>query len=213
MRRLIRRFFAPDGGQGGSGAQQQDSGRQPADEQEADKQNSPAFDYEKLASIVAGKQTVAEDAVLKSYFKQQGLSEEEMKQAVKVFKQQKAAAQPDVSAMQEEIAKVRAQAAQSAIENAAIMEAVGLGLDSKTIPYVLKMAELSAVTGQDGKIDKEKLKGAITKVLEDVPQLKPVTEGNKGFQIGGNGDQQNQDQQKQNNLNQMPTRRWNRFNN
>ena len=212
MRRFRMRLLAPDGGQGGSGTQQQDQGQQ-ASKQEPDKQNSPAFDYDKLASIVAGKQNVAEDAVLKSYFKQQGLSEEEMRQAVTAFKQQKAASQPDVSAMQEEITKARAQAAQSAIENAAIMEAVGLGLDAKTIPYVLKMAELSTVTGQDGKIDQEKLKGAITKVLEDVPQLKPATEENKGFQIGGNGDQQDQNQRKQNNANQVPTKRWNRFNN
>ena len=33
-------------------------------------QNSvQAFDYEKLASIINGKQTVAEDTVLKNYFK------------------------------------------------------------------------------------------------------------------------------------------------
>ena len=34
---------------------------------------APTFDYDKLASLINGKQSVAEDTVLKSYFKEQGL--------------------------------------------------------------------------------------------------------------------------------------------
>lgn len=213
MRRFMRMLLAPDGGQGGGGTGQQQTpnDQQQTGQQEPGKQTPPTFDYEKLASLVAGKQTVTEDTVLKNYFKQQGLSEEEMKQAVVAFKQQKAALQPDVSAMEKQIAQAEARVAESAVKNAAIMEAVGMGLDARTIPYVLKMAELTAVMGQDGKIDQAKLKDAINKVLEDVPQLKPTAADNSGFQIGGNGDQQNQ-QQRQNNVNQVPTKRWNRFN-
>ena len=37
-------------------------------------QPAPQIDYEKLAQIVAGKQSVTEDSVLRGYFKQQGLS-------------------------------------------------------------------------------------------------------------------------------------------
>ena len=181
----MRMYLEPDGGQGGDGA-----GQQPQNQNQPQNQQPPAFDYEKLANLVAGKQNVTEDTVLKSYFKQQGLSEDEMKQAVASFKQQKAASQPDVNALQTQIAEAQAEAKKSAVENAAILEAVGMGLDAKTIPYVLKMADLSAVTGQDGKINQETLKNAINKVLEDVPQLKPVTAENKGFQIGGNGGQQ-----------------------
>ena len=43
-------------------------------QQETTQQTTPEFDYDKLASLIAGKQTVTEDTVLKSYFKQQGLS-------------------------------------------------------------------------------------------------------------------------------------------
>ena len=35
------------------------------------------FDYDKLANIVAGKQSATEESVLKGYFKQQGLSQQE----------------------------------------------------------------------------------------------------------------------------------------
>ena len=44
------------------------------------------------------------------------------------------------------------------IDSAATMAAVSLGIDAKTIPYVLKMADLSQVMGQDGKINDEALK-------------------------------------------------------
>lgn len=212
MKRFMKMFLSPDGGQGGGVAEgQQQTGQQSQTGQQG--QNAPTFDYEKLASLVAGKQTVTEDTVLKSYFKQQGLSEEEMKQAVTAFKQQKAASQPDIGALQQEITQAKAQVAEAAVRNAAVMEAVNLGLDAKTIPYVLKMADLSAVMGQDGKIDQTKLKDAINKVLEDVPQLKPTAANNHGFQIGGDGGTQAQSQQQnQNNESKIPTKRWNRFN-
>lgn len=82
--RFMRVFLSPDGG-GAAGAgnggtnPQADSGQpagQPQGATAAGGQQSPAFDYEKLASLVAGKQTVTEESVLKGYFKQQGLSQD-----------------------------------------------------------------------------------------------------------------------------------------
>ncbi len=208
--RLMRMYLEPDGGQGGDGAGQQSQNQNQPQNQQTGNQQPPAFDYEKLANLVAGKQSVTEDTVLKSYFKQQGLSEEEMKQAVATFKQQKAASQPDAAALQTQIEQEKALAQKVQIENAAMLTAVSIGLDAKTIPYVLKMADLSSVMDKDGKINEESVKAAINKVLEDVPQLKPATADNKGFQIGGGA--QNT-QQNNVNQNQVPTKRWNRFNN
>jgi len=194
--RLVRKLLGPDGTQGGQGegnqSQTQQNGNTQQSQQGGSQQNQPpAFDYAKLADIVAGKQTVAEDTVLKNYFRNQGMTEEEMKQAIAVFKQQKAASQPDVKEIQEQLAKAQAESQRAVIENAAIMEAVGMGLDAKTIPYILKMADLSNAVGQDGKTSQENIKNAINKVLEDVPQLKPAAAENKGFQLGGGGAQQN----------------------
>ncbi|MDE5802135.1 MAG: hypothetical protein K2I22_04355 [Lachnospiraceae bacterium] len=191
--RLVRRLLSPDGTQGGnSQSQTQQNGTTQLDQQGGSQQNQPpVFDYARLADIVAGKQTVTEDTVLKNYFRNQGMTEEEMKQAIAVFKQQKAASQPDVKEIQGQLAKAQEESLRAAIENAAIMEAVGMGLDAKTIPYVLKMADLSNAVGQDGKTSQENIKNAINKVLEDVPQLKPAAAENKGFQIGGGGTQQN----------------------
>ena len=168
-------------------------------------QSVPAFDYDKLANLIAGKQSVTEESVLKGYFKQQGLSKEQMEQAITAFKQQQADKQPDVAGMQNQITETQKQLTQAEaavqkaqIESAATMTAVSLGIQAKTIPYVLKMADFSQVAGEDGKINEETLKNAVNKVLEDVPALKPQAQPQSGFHFGapgGGGQQNGQDDQ------------------
>lgn len=183
-------FFAEDnaGGAGGEGTPPVGTGAGQGNASSG----APAFDYDKLAGIIAGKQTVAEDTVLKSFFKQQGLSQDEMNQAIQTFKAEKAKNNPDVTAIQSQLTQAQALAEKAEVERLATIEAVGLGIDVKTLPYVLKMADLSSVKGQDGKVNQEAVKNALNKVLEDVPQLKPVAGSNQGFQIGGNGQQEQQ---------------------
>lgn len=213
----LQKFAEGGSGDGGAaGASGADGGTPPAGAQQ-----TPQFDYDKLASLIAGKQTVTEESVLKGYFKQQGLSKEQMDQAIASFKQQQAANQPDVAGMQNQITETQNQltaaqaAAQAAkVETAATMMAVSLGLDAKTIPYVLKMADLSQVVGQDGKINEETLKTALNTVLEAVPALKPQADGKIGFtQIGTGGNPAQHPQQTTANQTAVPTKRWNRFNN
>lgn len=180
---------------GGSGADPAAAatGSQPQAASQQQNPAAPEFDYEKLAQLVAGKQTVTEESVLKGYFKQQGLSKEQMEQAIATFKQQQAASQPDVAAIQQQAAQAQAMAQQAMIDKEATLAAIGLGIDAKTIPYVLKMADLSQVMGQDGKINEETMKAALNKVLEDVPALKPQAGQATGFvQVGASGQQQQQ---------------------
>lgn len=178
-------FFAE--GDGASG--QSDANNQQTQSQQQQGQ-APAFDYDKIANIIAGKQSVAEDTVLKSYFKQQGLSQEEMNQAIQTFKTEKAKNNPDVTVIQTQLTQAQALAEKAEVERLATIEAVGLGIDVKTLPYVLKMADLSNVKGNDGNVNQEAVKNALNKVLEDVPQLKPSTGTNQGFQIGGGANDQ-----------------------
>lgn len=159
-------------------------------------QQTTDFDYEKLASIVSGKQTVAEDTVLKGYFKQQGLSQEEMTQAISTFKQQKQENTPDVGALQAQVATLQAAAVQKALDKEATLEAIKLGLPVDSVPYVLKMADFTDGAGEDGKINSENVKKAIEKVLEAIPALKPPKEQSEGFQVGadlGNKDNKAQE--------------------
>lgn len=151
-------------------------------------QSAPAVDYDKIQQMLDGALAAREDTALKAYFKQQGLSQQEAEQAIATFKQQKAKNTPDVSAMQAQMTQMQAVAQEAQVQSAATMVAVTLGISAKSIPYVLKMADLSNAVGQDGKINEETLKTALNKVLEDVPALKPQASGTTGFvQVGASG--------------------------
>lgn len=153
------------------------------------------IDYDKIQQMLNGTLAAKEDTALKAYFKQQGLSQEELEQAVATFKQQKAANQPDLTALKSELDTYKQQALKAEIEKTALFEVLGLGVDVKTAPYVIKMADLSSVLGQDGKINQETVKAAISKVLEDIPGLKPSQVQAGGFvQVGtgATGDNQTQ---------------------
>lgn len=158
---------------------------------------APEIDYEKLAGIVAGKQKVAEDTVLKNYFKQQGLSQEQVTQAINTYKEQQKTKTPDVDALQTQLSQSQEAARRAQVESAAMMEAVSLGVDPKVIPYLIRLADTSQAVDQDGKVDSEAVKNALNKVLEDVPALKAQPQQSSGFHIGasneGNQNQANED--------------------
>lgn len=170
---------------------------------------APTFDYDKLASLINSKQSVTEDTVLKSYFKEQGLSADEMKQAIGAFKEQKAKNTPDIAKIQSEVESANNAKLTAEVNQSATLEAVKQGVDVASIPYVLKMADFSAVTA-DGKINTEKLTEAVKKVLDDVPALKKTADNSAGVQkIGGDGNGTS-DGTKANSS--VPTKKWNRFN-
>lgn len=164
---------------------------------QAEPQTAPeaqGIDYDKLASILDGRQRATEESVLKGYFKEQGLTGEEMAQAIKAFKDSQAAKQPDVSGMQASIAQLQqdiAAAQQAAtrakVENAVIIEATKLGIDPKAMPYLTRMADLTDVGDGKGNISPEKVAQALGKVLDDLPALKPSAVQQAGFRIGGEG--------------------------
>ncbi len=195
-----------------------DGGAQTAQQNQNTQQASaPAIDYSKIQQMLDGTLAAKEDTALKAYFKQQGLSQQEVEQAIAAFKQQKAANTPDVGAMQNQLTQAQEAAKQAQIQNAAILAAVSLGIDAKTIPYILKMADLSQAVGQDGKVNEENLKAALNKVLEDVPGLKPQAAGTTGFvQVGassGNAGVGQAQQATQTQQTGVPAKRWNRWNN
>lgn len=182
-------FFAePDGG-AGSGTNATD-GAGAANQNQQAQTASVNFDYDKLAGIITGKQTVAEDTVLKNYFKQQGLSQEEMNSAISAFKAEKAKNTPDAGALQAQLNSITKAYTESQINNQATLEAMSLGLDAKTIPYVIKLADMSNAVDAEGKVNAEEVKKALAKVLEDVPALKGAAMQQSGdnniggFQIG-----------------------------
>ena len=204
--KTVRRFLDPDGSQGGAPAGEQT-------DQQSQQNATPQIDYGKIQQMLDGTLAAKEDTALKAYFKQQGLSQQEVEQAIATFKEQKAANQPNVEALQQQAATAAAEARQAQIQQAATMAAVGLGISVTSIPYVLKMADFSQTVGQDGKISNEKLTEALNKVLEDIPALKPQETDTTGFlHVGTGGDPSQHTQQATVQQQQTPTKRWNRWN-
>ena len=168
--------------------QQQEAQQQPQPEQKGG-----GIDYERLASILDGRQKANEESVIKGYFKEQGLTGEEMAQAVASFKQAQAAKQPDVAGMQASIEELQRQIADAQkaadvqrVENAVIVEAAKMGIDPKAIPYLTRMADLTDVGDGNG-VSAEKVAAALGRVLDDLPALKPSAQEQQGFRVGGEG--------------------------
>lgn len=182
-------FFA-DGG-ADNGGQDNNAGGTNNNAAGQNSQGSAGIDYDKIQSMLDTATAKKENAVLKSYFQQQGLSEEEVSQAIATFKQnkqQQVEQQQNANAnLQNEVTTAQKDAEQARIELAATQVAMTLGINAKTLPYVLKMADFSKAKGTDGKISEDNVKSALEQVLKDVPALKPATDSNGGFQIGGPG--------------------------
>lgn len=184
-------FFAESGdGNGGQNAGGNNNG-QAGQQGGQNNQQSAGVDYDRLQEMINTATAKKENAVIKDYFMQQGLSENELHQAITAFKQnkeQQANEQQNANAsLQNEVAAAQQLAEQAQIELAATKVAMTLGIEAKTLPYVLKMADFTKAKGTDGKISEDNVKAALEQVLKDVPALKPAKDSNGGFQIGGPG--------------------------
>ena len=198
---LINLQFFAEGGDG-NGDQNAGSNNNGQAGQQGGQNNQQAagVDYDRLQEMINTATAKKENAVIKDYFMQQGLSENELHQAIAAFKQnkeQQASEQQNVNAnLQNELTAAKQLAEQAQVELAATKVAVELGINVKTLQYVLKMADFSKAKDADGKISEDNIKASLEQVLKDVPALKPSTENNSGFQIGapaGNNNQSNEE--------------------
>ena len=176
-----------------------------------------SIDYEKLSKMLSGTLEAKEDTALKAYFKQQGMTQEEMTQAIAAFKAEKAKNTPDPAALQEQLANANKTILKMQVEQAVSLEAAKLGIDPATVPYVMKLADLTQAVGSDGKVVPEKITEAINKVLTDLPALKPAATGATGFTQVGAHNQPAQGSQTPAQRSNLPTattatKRWNRVN-
>ena len=150
---------------------------------------APTIDYGKIQQMIDSRNQSSEDSILKSYFQKEGLSQEEAKEAIKNFKTQreenKQKEKVDNENLQNQLKDKDAVILKQNIEHEALLQALELGVDTKTIPYLIKLADFSGVTDEKGSIDGEKVKTALNKVLTDVPGLKQEKEkGIEGVQVG-----------------------------
>lgn len=130
----------------------------------------------------------ASGAALKSYFQQQGMSEDDAKAALDAYKAQKAAEKTPEQLAQEaqQTANTRIEAAKRAlIRVSAQAAAVQLGVRPERVDYALKLADLSGVeVGDDMAVNQEAAVAALKAVLNDLPETGGRCNEHTGGQSG-----------------------------
>lgn len=151
----------------------------------------PTFTFEQMERIFESRSQRAGDNALKDYFKQQGLTQEEVTQALQDFKAQKAQNTPDVNALQASLQQAQADILKAQIENAVTLQAIKMGYNAETMPFLMKLIDTTGVTGQDGKISEKGIQDALEAAEKAFPQIKPQAGTASGFQVGAPGNQNN----------------------
>ena len=153
----------------------------------AQQQTTPNYDefFSKLDAILDKRA----DGLARSALKDNGVDESEIADIVKAYREQKQNKANDqataLSEAQSQIAALTKQLNDRDINDAFSVAALELGVDAKQLPYVTRLASKDGILGADNKVDAEKVKEAINKVLEDVPALKASANANQGFvQVG-----------------------------
>ncbi len=168
--------------------------------------NIEQIDMAEAERIATEREERATRGALTSYFKQQGLSEEEVKQALEAYKarqaETKAAARNDLTqlqaqydALEKEKQSIMVQANQRLVRSEAMMQALSMQIRPDRVEHVIRLADLSAV-GMDegGQPDKTAISAALEQVISTTPEFKAATsadeEGKPGFKIGASDQQQ-----------------------
>lgn len=155
---------------------------------EQNNNSTPVVDYEKIQKMIDGRNAKTENSVLKDYFQKQGLSQEEMETAINDYKTQKAnqtnSQAKELSDIQEALKQEQLKNQRLLVEQKAYGLIDDLNIENKTMPYILKMADLSNCIDKEGKVSDEALKTALEKVVTDIPGLKKQNQGNVGITVG-----------------------------
>lgn len=160
-------------------------------------QATPEIDYGKIEAMINKGTQQKENAILKSFFEQQGMTEEEIKTAISSYKTEqgrKAEEQKNAYAdMQRENESLKAQILQSNINAKATDIGLDMGVDKNAVAYLIKMADLSKTVNEKNEISEEAIKNAFEEVLKNVPALKASVNSNTGFKVGADNIQQDND--------------------
>ena len=174
-------------------ATQQDDNTQAQGGNSANNTQTSGIDYEKIQSMIDKGVQQKENAILKSYFEQQGMSEDDVKSAIadwKSRKQTQAQAQTDsFNKLQESNKALQERLTQELLNKQAFNDCLDLGIDKNTIPHVIKCADFTDAINENGEVNAEKVRASVEQVLKDVPAFKSSANEKQGFKVGISGEQ------------------------
>lgn len=136
----------------------------------------PEIDYEKLAETIEKRTSASEVSALKGILKEQGLSKEEMDDAIKAYKTSK---QSKVKEEQERIDKIMKENTEfkqkellSSITKEAQKIAKELGVRDDRFDKLMALCDRSKFTDDKGVINKDSIKKEFEDQLKDLPEFK-----------------------------------------
>ena len=155
--------------------------------------HTAGVDYDKIQAMIDKGTTQKENAILKSYFEQQGMSEDDVKSAIADWKSRKqiqAQAQTDsFNKLQESNKALQERLTQELLNKQAFNDCLDLGIDKNTIPHVIKCADFTDAINEKGEVNAEKVRASVEQVLKDVPAFKSSANEKQGFKVGISGEQ------------------------
>ena len=168
-----------DGGEGGSGSQGGNAGSGNGGQGSA----GAAYSFEQAEEIANARAQRAEQAALKSYFQQQGMTEDEVRAALEEYKTKQERQKPNVSAIEKERDEALTKLQQ--YEHEKVL--AGMKVKAEDLDYVLFKVN-ALVT------DKKDFKTAAAEWLKDNPRYKDggtyrmssgtAADGSKGADTG-----------------------------
>lgn len=178
-----------DGGEGGSGGQGGNAGGGNGGQGSSGGNNGGqqgSYSFAQAEEIANARAQRAERAALSSYFKQQGLDEKEIEQAITDFKKNRDAKKPDVAAIEKERDDARAEL--QTMKNQATLRSKGVR--DEDLDYV--QFKVDAMMKADAKLDFDK---AVSAFLKENPRftsagtykVKTGTDGSQGSSAGADG--------------------------
>ena len=157
------------------------------------------IDYDKIQSMIDKGVQQKENAILKSYFEQQGMSEDEVKAAIGDWKSKKQTQEKEqtdsINQLTENNKALQARLTQELLNRQAFNDCLDLGVDRATIQHVIKCAEFNDCLDDKGEVKADKVRETIEKVLADVPAFKGTAKDDKGFKVGVGGEQEDATEQ------------------
>lgn len=174
-------------------ATQQDDNTQAQGGNGANNTQATGVDYDKIQAMIDKGTSQKENAILKSYFEQQGMSEDDVKSAIgdwKSRKQTQAQEQTNnFNKLQESNKALQERLTQELLNKQAFNDCLDLGIDKNTIPHVIKCADFTDAINEKGEVNAEKVKASVEQVLKDVPAFKSSVIEKQGFKVGISGEQ------------------------
>lgn len=152
-------------------------------------QANSGVDYGKLEEIINKGISQKENSILKSYFSQQGLSEDEMKEAITSFKNSRKSEEEKSNKSFEDLTNnynnLQKQFNQERLNNALTLSLMKRGnLSEEQVPFILKMVEVEGILNDKNEINKDKLNENIENVFKAFPNLLNKKEDKPFVQVG-----------------------------